>query len=89
MGVTSTRKQELIKDFQKHTHDTGSAEIQISVLTERIKNLTEHLKGHVKDFSSRRGLLIMVGRRAALLKYVKRTAPETYKALITKLGIRK
>lgn len=89
MGVTVERKQELVKDFQKHSNDTGSAEVQIAILTEQIKSLTEHLKRHKKDFTSRRGLLVRVGQRSALLKYLKKKNNQSYKSVISKLGIRK
>ena len=73
MSITQERKQELIKEFAIKEGDTGSPEVQVAILSERIKNLTEHLKSHDKDFHSRRGLLIMVGQRRRLLDYVKST----------------
>jgi len=84
-----TQKQEIIESFRVHQSDTGSPEIQIALLTERINHLTEHLKTHRKDHSSRRGLLKMVGRRASLLKYLAREDRGRYQAVIERLGIRK
>jgi small subunit ribosomal protein S15 len=89
MAVTVARKQELVKQFQTNPKDTGSVEVQVSILTERIKNMTEHFLTHKKDTTSRRGLLVMVGKRSGLLKYLKRRDFDRYKALISKLGIRK
>jgi small subunit ribosomal protein S15 len=85
----ATKKQEVIKTYQVHEGDTGSPEVQVALLTERINHLTEHLKGHRKDHSSRRGLLKMVGRRASLLKYLVREDRARYQAVIERLGIRK
>lgn len=82
-------KQEIIKDYETHEGDTGSPEVQVAILTNRINELTEHLKVHRKDHSSRRGLLKMVGNRASLLKYVKGKDPERYKTIISRLGLRK
>ena len=82
-------KAEVIKDFARAEKDTGSAEVQIALLTNRINELTEHLKSHKKDFSSRRGLLKMVGKRNSLLKYLTHTDRERYQKIITKLGLRK
>ncbi len=87
--ITEEKKRQIITDTRTHEKDTGSAEVQIALLTERINDLTEHLKTHKKDFSSRRGLLKMVGKRSSLLKYLTRTAPERYQAIITRLGLRK
>lgn len=84
-----TQKQEIIESFRVHESDTGSPEVQIALLTERINHLTEHLKSHRKDHSSRRGLLKMVGRRASLLKYLAREDRSRYQAVIERLGIRK
>ncbi len=84
-----TQKQEIIESFRVHQSDTGSPEVQIALLTERINHLTEHLKTHRKDHSSRRGLLKMVGRRASLLKYLAREDRGRYQAVIERLGIRK
>ncbi|TVL98869.1 MAG: 30S ribosomal protein S15 [Candidatus Brocadia sp. WS118] len=82
-------KQRIIKDLRVHESDTGSPEVQVALLTERINHLSDHLKGHKKDHTSRRGLFLMVGRRSALLKYLSSKDNERYKKLITKLGIRK
>ncbi len=89
MSITRERKSELIGEFRRADADTGSAEIQISVLTERIRNLTEHLKTHAKDHASRRGLLGMVSRRRRLLDYLDRTDHGKYRELIDRLEIRK
>ena len=89
MVMEATKKQGIITSFRLSEKDTGSAEVQIALLTERINHLTEHLKGHRKDFASRRGLLQMVGRRSALLKYLTTVDPKRYEAVIQKLGIRK
>lgn len=89
MSITSDRKAELIKTFGKDKKDTGSAAVQVAILTERIVNLTEHMKAHSKDFGSRRGLLTMVGKRRHLLDYIRRDDNEAYQALIAKLGIRR
>lgn len=89
MSITPERKQELIKDYGLNEGDTGSADVQIAVLTERIRNLTEHLKTHKKDFHSRRGLLVMVGQRRRMLDYVKRTEKGRYEQLIQRLGLRR
>ena len=88
MSITQERKQELIKEFAIKEGDTGSPEVQVAILSERIKNLTEHLKSHDKDFHSRRGLLIMVGQRSRLLDYVKSKDQSRYESLITRLGLR-
>lgn len=82
-------KQELIKKFQRHPEDTGSPEVQIALLTARIKQLEEHLKVHRKDFHSRRGLMKIIGKRRALLNYLKRTDFNRYKALLEGLGLKK
>lgn len=89
MSVTTERKAEVIKDFAKGAGDTGSPEVQVAILTERINTLTEHFKQHKKDHHSRRGLLVMVGRRRRLLDYLKAKDPERYNQLIARLGIRK
>ncbi|MBW3540871.1 MAG: 30S ribosomal protein S15 [Planctomycetes bacterium] len=89
MSVTSERKTELIGEFRRTDADTGSPEVQIAVLSERIGNLTEHLKTHKKDHTSRRGLLMLVSRRRRLLNYLRRTDTEVYRGLIGRLGIRK
>ncbi|CAA6605447.1 MAG: 30S ribosomal protein S15 [Rhodospirillales bacterium] len=89
MSITQERKTALIGEFATGAADTGSPEVQVAVLTERIRNLTEHLKDHKKDFHSRRGLLIMVGQRRRLLDYLKRKDVGRYDTLIQRLGIRK
>ncbi|MEL7430470.1 MAG: 30S ribosomal protein S15 [Pseudomonadota bacterium] len=89
MSITDERKAELIKEYATKAGDTGSPEVQVAVLTERIKNLTEHFKGHKKDNHSRRGLLKMVSQRRRLLDYVKAKNEDRYKDLITRLGIRR
>jgi small subunit ribosomal protein S15 len=89
MSITSLRKQELIKEFATEPKDTGSPEVQIAVLTERITNLTSHLGNHGKDFHSRRGLLMLVSRRRRLLDYLKRTEVNRYTKLIERLGLRR
>lgn len=89
MTITSERKTELIREFRRDDTDTGSPEVQIAVLSERIDKLTEHMKSHHKDHASRRGLLMLVSRRRRLLDYLKRTSPESYLATIQRLGIRK
>lgn len=89
MSITAERKQELIKEYAVKEGDTGSPEVQVAVLTERIVNLTEHLKTHKKDFHSRRGLLMMVGQRRRLLDYVKRKKVSRYEDLIKRLGLRR
>ncbi len=89
MSITAESKQELIKEFQSKDGDTGSPEVQVAILTERIKNLTEHLKAHAKDHHSRRGLLIMVGLRRRLLDYVRSRETSRYAALIERLGLRR
>ncbi len=89
MSITAERKGELITEFAIHEGDTGSPEVQVAILTERISNLTEHLKIHKKDFHSRRGLLIMVGQRRRLLDYLKRKAAGRYDTLIKSLGLRR
>lgn len=89
MSITAERKAEMISKFANGEKDTGSAEVQVAILTERITNLTEHLKTHAKDFHSRRGLLVMVGKRRRLLDYVKKNSEERYRSLITELGIRR
>ncbi|MDH3700566.1 MAG: 30S ribosomal protein S15 [Alphaproteobacteria bacterium] len=89
MSITGERKQELIKEFAIGANDTGSAPVQVAVLTERIKNLTEHMQTHKKDFHSRRGLLVMVGQRRRLLDYVKKKDQPQYESLIKALGLRR
>ena len=89
MSVTAERKQEVIKDNAQSKGDTGSPEVQVAILTERIRNLTEHFKDHHKDNHSRRGLLMMVNKRRSLLAYLKKKDVERYNSLIQKLGLRK
>jgi small subunit ribosomal protein S15 len=89
MAVPAVRKSEVITQFAQKKGDTGSPEVQVALLTENITGLTEHLKTHRKDYTSRRGLLVMVGRRSKLLKYLRNEHPERYKALIEKLGLRR
>ena len=89
MSITKEKKSELIKEFATKEGDTGSPEVQIAILSERIKNLTEHMKDHKKDFSSRRGLMMMVGQRRRLLDYVKSRDAAKYDSLIKRLGLRK
>jgi small subunit ribosomal protein S15 len=87
--ITAEKKQELIQSYKTHEGDTGSPEVQIALLTERIKYITEHLKTHRKDHTTRRGLLMLVGRRSTLLKYLTKTDPKRYKEIVGKLGLRK
>lgn len=89
MALTQQRKQELMNEYQVHETDTGSADLQIAVLTERINQLTAHLKANKKDHSSRRGLLKMIGRRKRLLAYIQAKDTERYQKLIARLGIRR
>ena len=86
--MTKERKQEILKAYAKHDGDTGSTEVQVALLTERINELTEHLKTHKKDEHSRRGLLIMVGKRKRLLSYLEKVDIERYRDIKSKLGIR-
>ena len=88
MAITKERKTELINEFKVHESDTGSPEVQIAILTNRINVLTEHLKEHKKDHHSRRGLFKMIGQRRGLLKYLKKKDIERYRSLIAKLRIR-
>ena len=89
MSITAERKQSLIKEFATNKNDTGSPDVQVAILSERIGNLTEHLKTHKKDNHSRRGLLRMVGQRRRLLDYVKRKEVTRYEELIRRLGLRR
>ena len=89
MSISQERKAELISEFGKNEKDSGSASVQVAILSERIRNLTEHLKDHKKDFGSRRGLLSMVGQRRSLLDYIKDCDVASYKNLIEKLGLRR
>jgi small subunit ribosomal protein S15 len=87
--LSKESRQEVVKQYERHPGDSGSPEVQIALLTARINELTEHLKTHVKDHSSRRGLLKMVGTRASLLKYLARKDPDRYADVIGRLGLRK
>ncbi len=89
MPLTQERHQATITTAQRHEKDSGSPEVQVSILTERIKDVSDHLKGHKHDFSSRRGLTRMVARRNSLLKYLSSNEPEKYHSLIQRLGLRK
>ena len=89
MSITAQRKAEVIKASANKAGDTGSPEVQVAILSERINNLTDHLKTHAKDFHSRRGLLMMVGQRRRLLDYLRNTNTERYDTLIRRLGLRK
>jgi len=89
MTLSSEEKQSIIQEFRAHDKDTGSAEVQIALLTKRIEELTEHLKVHKKDHHSRRGLLKMVGKRRRLLNYLKEKDVERYRQLIERLGLRR
>jgi len=87
--MTAERKQEIIKTYQREANDTGSSEVQIALLSERISELTEHLKVHKKDNHSRRGLYKMIGKRRSLLNYLAKTDVERYRAIVDKLNLRK
>ncbi len=89
MSITTDRKREIVQEYANKSGDTGSPEVQVAILSERINNLTEHLKTHSKDFHSRRGLLMMVGQRRRLLDYLRSKNSERYEALIRRLGLRK
>jgi small subunit ribosomal protein S15 len=89
MSIKAERKQELIKEYARTGTDTGSPEVQVAILTERIVNLTEHMKVHKKDFHSRRGLLMMVGQRRRLLDYLKQSEVQRYERLVERLGLRR
>ena len=89
MSITAARKTELISEYATKTNDTGSPEVQVAILTERINNLTEHFRSHKKDLHSRQGLLKMVSRRRRLLDYLKRNDQERYTTVIQRLGLRK
>ena len=88
MTVSKERKAELTREFGANEKDTGNSKVQVAILTERIKELTEHMKSHQKDFHTRRGLLMLVGRRRRLLSYIKKNDINEYRDLIAKLGIR-
>lgn len=89
MGLATEEKQPIIAEYRTHERDTGSAEVQVALLTRRINDLTEHLKAFEKDHHSRRGLLMMVGRRRRLLEYIKRNDVAKYRELIDRLGLRR
>ena len=89
MAITAERKKELIQSYAQGEGDTGSPEVQVALLTEHIRNLTEHLKVHRKDFTSRRGLLVMVGQRSKLLRYLRRKDSQRYQGLVQSLGLRR
>ncbi|GBR70252.1 30S ribosomal protein S15 [Gluconobacter kanchanaburiensis] len=89
MSITAERRTALIAEYKQSETDTGSPEVQVAILSERISNLTEHLKTHKKDFHSRRGLLMMVGQRRSLLDYLKRKDQARYQSLIERLGLRR
>jgi small subunit ribosomal protein S15 len=89
MAVRNTRKAGVIEQYRRHGGDSGSTPVQVAVLTDRIRHLTQHLQAYPKDHATRRGLLQMVGRRASLLRYYARQEPDAYKELIHKLGIRR
>ena len=88
MAIAADRKAEIIKDFATKDGDNGSPEVQVALLTEHIRNLTEHLKQHKKDFTTRRGLLMMVGTRRKLLKYLRKHTPDRYQDVVKRLGLR-
>ncbi|MEQ8193256.1 MAG: 30S ribosomal protein S15 [Rhodospirillales bacterium] len=89
MSITAERKQELIKEYATKENDTGSPEVQVAILSERIQNLTEHFKTHNKDNHSRRGLLMMVSQRRRLLDYLKRKSNDRYEQVVKRLGLRR
>ncbi len=89
MSITAERRTALVGDYARADNDTGSPEVQVAILSERISNLTEHLKTHAKDFHSRRGLLMLVGRRRRLLDYLKGRDQSRYEGLISRLGLRR
>ena len=88
LSISKERTAELIAEYGKDEHDTGSAEVQVAIMTERIRNLTEHLKVHKKDNHSRRGLMKLIGKRRGLLKYIKKRNIDEYRDLVKRLGIR-
>ena len=89
MSISKDKKLEIINNFGKSDIDSGSPNVQVAILTERIKNLTDHLKSHAKDFSTRRGLLTLVGKRRRILDYLKKNSSENYKQIIESLGLRR
>jgi len=89
MSISAERKQALVKEYALAEGDTGSPEVRVAILSERIRNLTDHLQTHEKDFASRRGLLVMVGQRRRLLDYLKRRHAQRYQELVKRLGLRR
>jgi small subunit ribosomal protein S15 len=89
MALVAERRKQIVATHRTHAKDSGSPQVQIAMLTERIKEVSDHLKGHDKDNHSRRGLVLMVGKRNRLLRYLARTQPDEYQKLIAKLGLRK
>ena len=89
MSITAETKKQIVQENERHEKDTGSAEVQVALLTAKINHLAEHMKTHKKDHASRRGLLRMVGKRSSMLKYLSKTAPQRYRQIIGKLGLRK
>ncbi len=89
MPITKEKKSEIIQEFETHPGDVGSAEVQIALLTQRISELTEHLRQHKHDFHTQRGLLKLVGRRRRLQAYLAKKSPERYRSVVTRLGLRK
>lgn len=89
MALTKEAKEAIIRDFRRHDNDTGSPEVQVAILTQRINELTEHLKVHRKDFHSRRGLYKLIGQRRGLLNYLERTDIDRYRQLVERLGLRR
>ena len=89
MAIAQERKDEIVKEYARSEGDTGSVEVQVALLTEHVRGLTEHLRVHKKDFGTRRGLLSMVGQRSSLLTYLRKKSPERYTELIGRLGLRK
>jgi small subunit ribosomal protein S15 len=89
MTIAAEKKQELVKEYRRHEGDSGSPEIQVAILTSRIGEITEHLRSHKHDYASRRGLVMMVGKRNRLLRYLARSDRDAYQQLIKRLGLRK
>ena len=89
MSIEKDKKKELVKNYGKNENDSGSSNVQVAIISERIKNLTEHLKEHKKDFATRRGLLTLVGKRRKLLEYIKKKNSDNYSNLIESLGLRR
>jgi len=88
MKISAEAKKKMLQEIERHPRDTGSSEVQVALLTERISRLTEHMKANKKDFHSQRGLILLVSQRQRHLKYLKRTVPEAHKRLVGKLGLR-